>query len=172
MKTVKQLLSQIKKDYMCIRKYKSVKNCAHDYKESTRHIRFVNGITLHYARKLGLTQQEILNALEEKRDYWSANYYQNANQPKIKGKVKLYNNRSDYLIECPSRKFRCPACNKITTDEQVCNSGKEMSPGKICNWKSFGLFGTLGNGYRFIIKDEFLENPQVWEIFMPIELEK
>ena len=61
-------------------------------------------------------------------------------------------------------------CKGITTDYQECNSGKKMSKGKICNWKSYGLFGTCGKGYTCLVKEGFLEHPKVYNIFKPIEL--
>lgn len=163
MKTVKQLLSQIKKNYMCAPKYN---NWTSSYKEATKFIRKVVGISLHYSKVLGYTQQEVLQALEDKRKYWSANYYR---FPRINSRVIIYNTLEDYHKDCPSGKFICPACNSISTSCDVCNSGKDMSPGKKCDWKAFGLFGTMGKGYKFIIKDEFLEEPHVYNIFMPIE---
>lgn len=170
MKTVKELLSQIKKDYMCLnRKYK---NWTNNYKDATHKVRFVNGVTLHYAHKLGMSQREILNAFEEARKYWSANYYQQGQQPRIGKNVIIYETKSHFLKEIVSNKFRCPHCKGISTDPETCNSGEVMSPGKRCDWKAYGLFGTLGKGLRFIIKEEFFKSPKVHNIFMPVELEK
>ncbi len=39
----------------------------------------------HYAEKLSLPWEDVLNSWEEKRDYWYMNYYQDCNQPEIKG---------------------------------------------------------------------------------------
>jgi hypothetical protein len=166
MKTVKQLLSQVKKDYMGIPRMKN--SWTKSYKEATKHIRFVNGITFHYANRLGFTQQEVLQALEDKRTYWSANYYQSANFPRISKRVAVYETMDDFHKDCPSSKYMCPACNSVSTNSSVCDSGVVIK-GKKCDWKAYGLFGTIGKGYRFLIKKEFLTEPHIYNIFMPVE---
>ncbi len=67
---------------------------------------------------------------------------------------------------CPSRKFRCPSCGGLSSNPYECNASKE------CDWKSYGFFRTMGKGVRIAIKEGFIENPQIHEIFMPLEFEQ
>lgn len=162
MKTVKELLSKIKGEWK-------------DGKRATRWTRFANGISLRYAHKLGFTQQEVLNALENKRNYSAANYYQSANFPRIAGKVVVFATEEDFRKCFPSHKYRCPRCGGISTDPQKCNSGVKVARKTRddigpCDWKAYGLFRALDGGYRFIIKETFLDQCRVYDIFKPIEL--
>lgn len=122
----------------------------------------------HYADKLGIPINDILNAWVDGCDYSFMNYFQDANQPKIKGdKVKVFDNVEQMLSEIGDKKFRCPACNGISTNPYSCNSGEEMSKGKTCDWKVYGLFGDLGKGVYVYVKDQLKgEN-----MFMPISWE-
>jgi hypothetical protein len=105
-----------------------------------------------YGEATGLDWNDILNSWEEDRDYWYMNYYQECNQPKIKGdSVRVF----DTLKEM---KFRCPSCGKETEDPYKC---------KFCDWKSYGLFGTMGKGAFVYIKDKLKGD----NIFMPIAWE-
>ena len=128
---------------------------------------------------------EILEAFAKKRSYSVINYYQKGNFPSLGGQnVKIFETKDDFLKAFPSKKFICPCCDGISTDPNTCNSGDLMTQEKrskkgkitqkseICNWKSYGLFGTLGEGYGFIIKDKFIEDPIIYDIFQPIELKK
>lgn len=172
MKTVKQLLSEIKKNYMCysrVRKYKC--RPERSPRQLTHVVRFALGISEHYAKRLGYTTQQVLNALEDKRTSWSPNYYQRGVFPRIGKNVEVFETAQDLRNKFPSGKFRCPACNGISTDPVECNSGlpARTKSGK-CDWKAYGLFGTLGKGYSYIIKEEFLKHPMPAHIFMPMEL--
>ena len=71
-----------------------------------------------------------------------------------------------FVAKFPSKKFLCPMCGGISTDPNTCNSGDEMAPGKVCDWKSWGLFGTMGKGVYVCVKKPFA----VFEIFKPVEL--
>ena len=131
---------------------------------------FLSETIKEYSKYLGLSQKKILNALEEQRNYSAINYYQRANFPSIKN-VTVFNTAKDVKKNIPTKKFRCPACKEVSTDASICNSGKKIGKNKICDWKSYGLFGTLGKGFQFIVKEDFLEKAIVHEIFMPIDLE-
>ena len=125
----------------------------------------------NYEKNLGIPKLDILISIENRRDYNARNYYQRANFP-LTEDIDVYDTMKDFKTKFPSGEFICPVCEHISTDPQECNSGKEMSKGKICDWKSYGLLGTAGKGYKFIIKDDFLTRPIVWEIFKPKELSK
>ncbi len=132
--------------------------------------KFLRKTLAQYSEILNLPQEAILKAIESRRTYSAINYYQEANFPDLKG-VRLFDTLEDFTKAFPSRKFRCPSCKGISTNPYTCNSGKEMTKGKICDWKSWGLFGTMGKGLWFTIKKSFLEKPFIGEIFMPIEEE-
>ena len=55
-------------------------------------------------------------------------------------------------------------------DPTTCNSGV-VTKGKTCDWKAWGLFRTMGHGVRLTVLDGFLDNPVVYKIFTPLELE-
>jgi hypothetical protein len=124
----------------------------------------------HYEQKTGVPATEILDAWEEKRDYWFLNYYQEANQPVIlgDGSVRVFDTKDDALASIVSPQFRCPMCGGVSTNAYVCNSGKEMSAGKICDWKVYGLMGHLGKGVFVFIKSMVKGD----NIFMPIAWEE
>lgn len=134
-------------------------------------VEFIRQFTAEYAEALSLSQFDVLVAVEKARDHSAANYYQEAHFPKL-AEVSVYATRDEFLAAIPSRKFRCPCCKGESTDPNRCNSGVVTSAGNACNWASFGLFRTMGEGLRVVIKDTFLSAPVVHEIFMPLELEQ
>lgn len=134
-------------------------------------VEFIRQFTAEYAEVLGLSQLDVLVAVEKARDYSAPNYYQEANFPKLDD-VSVYATRDEFLAAVPSRQFRCPVCNGVSKDPSRCDSGVVTSAGKVCNWASYGLFRTMGKGLRVVLKDSFLSDPVIYEIFMPLELEK
>ncbi len=123
----------------------------------------------HYHEKLDLSEVEILEAFEKKRNYWSANYYQDSNFPLLDDKVKVFETVKELQEAIKSKQFICPACNQIQSNPYTCESGHKDKNDKVCDWKSYGLLGTLGKGFRFTVKDSFLDNPMIDNCFMPIE---
>lgn len=123
----------------------------------------------HYHEKLGFSEVEILEAFEKKRTYWSANYYQESNFPLLDDKVKVFESTKELQEAVKSKQFICPACNQIQSSPYTCESGYKDKNEKVCNWKSYGLFGTMGKGFRFTVKDSFLDKPIIDDIFMPVE---
>ena len=95
------------------------------------------------------------------------NYYQNCNQPKIKGKNFIVVETVDDAQNLRKKGFRCPACNGISTNSVKCNSGKKLG-NIICDWKAYGLFGTMGKGLNVFIKETVIG----YHIFMPIIYEE
>ncbi len=124
---------------------------------------FVTEIIAHYSEKLGFTEIEILKALEKRRNYCAVNYYQAANFPRLDD-VHIYETQAELLEKIDAREFRCPSCSGISSNPYECNAGD-------CDWKSYGLFKTLGKGYRFTIRESFLEHGKIDEIFMPVIFE-
>lgn len=144
----------------------SKEQCKHSHNYFEK-IEWILNRAKHYAEKTRIPASQILDRWERQREYWYMNFYQECNQPEItEGNVIIVENCDDFTNKFSSRKFRCPACGEISTDPQVCNSGKLFN-GKICNWKSYGLFHALGKGIHVFLKDTC----QVVEIFKPIELE-
>jgi hypothetical protein len=134
--------------------------------------KFVTGLLENYSSNLDISELEILRSLEKRRDYSAINFYQEANFPLLEN-VTVFETKKDFIERFPSRKFRCPACGGISSDPYECNSGEFINGDdkKVCDWKSWGLFGTLGKGFKVTIKEGFLEHPVVDDIFPPIELE-
>lgn len=136
---------------------------------------FLNKTLSQYAEKLNLSQEEILNALEKERDYSATDYYQKCNFPDL-SEVDVYESSDKLKKAIPSLEFRCSSCHSVTRDPYSCHCGTHLHQYKditntTCNWKTFGLFVTSKIGYRFIIKEDFLNKPYVDEIFMPLEFE-
>jgi hypothetical protein len=120
-----------------------------------------------YSAALGIAPEAVLAAIEAKRNVTAPNYYQDANFPRLDG-VRVFDTPEAFAAAFPSRKYTCPACAGISTDPYECNAGT-VRDGKACDWKAYGLFGTMGKGMRAIVKSTFLESPRVHEIFMPVE---
>ena len=122
----------------------------------------------HYAAKTGLEAADILDAWEKRRDYWYVNYYQPANQPEIKADlVRVFETVEDLLASIGKPEFRCPMCGGISKSPYACDSGKEMEKGKTCDWKAYGLLGTLGKGISVFVKKEL----KLETVFMPVAWE-
>lgn len=131
---------------------------------------FIRAMLADYSKALGLPEADILAAIEGKRDYSAANYYQDANFPSLAG-VRVFETQAELLAAIPSKKFRCPSCGDISTNPYECNA-PAREKGKKCDWKAYGLFRTAGKGFRFTVKEGFLEHPKVDEIFMPVDFEE
>lgn len=127
--------------------------------EST--INFIRNMTKNYSEVLGYSEYEILKAIESKRTYSAANYYQLSKFPILDEKVKIFKTTSELLEETKNSKFICPACNKEQSNPYNCSD-------KNCDWKSFGFLGTLDRGFRFTIKDSFLDTPMIDDCFLPV----
>ena len=130
---------------------------------------FVRKMAAEYSAALNIAESDLLAAIEAKRTYTAINYYQAANFPSLDG-VKILENLDEFKRLYPSGKYRCPACDGISSDPYACNSGVVRSEeGEPCNWKAYGLFGTLGKGLRITLRERFIDRPMIDEIFMPIE---
>jgi hypothetical protein len=158
MKTYEELIEQIRANL-------------NDDKRFETKLEWIKEMVEDYSRFLEIDKRDILQAFEDRRDYWSANYYQAANFPKLDDKVKVFETQEDLMQSIKSKKFICPACGQTQTSPYECNSGHKDKDGKVCNWKSYGLLGTMGKGFRFTVKESFLEKPVVDDIFMPVEFE-
>jgi hypothetical protein len=130
--------------------------------------KFIRTKTAHYAEHLGFTPYHILESMEATRHITAPNHYQEANYPSLAG-VFIFDSLKEYRECFPSHRFTCPSCGSISTGSSTCDSGVIVG-GKPCDWKAYGLFGTLGKGFRFVLKDKFLKEALVYEIFKPVEL--
>lgn len=164
MKTVKELLSDIKKQCLGVG---SSHRSWNTNKEATQLVRKALGISLHYSKVLGYTQQEVLQALEDNRSYNINNYYPNL--PKFTKNTHIFDSDSDVLRFFKDKKFKCPACGGISNNPYECDTKipKDTKSG-VCDWKSYGLFGCLGEGFTFVIKSSFLQKPNIQTIFKPV----
>lgn len=149
--------------------FEQIRKNLNDDKRFSKKLQWIKDRVKHYSDVLGFSEDDIIEKIEEKRTYWSANYYQECNFPNL-DKVVIFENLDQLFKVFPSRKFRCSICGGITTNPYECNSGTKRKDGKICDWKVYGLFKSH-DSFRFTIKDKFLENPRIDDIFKPIELE-
>lgn len=140
-----------------------------DDKRFEKQLMWIRDKVEHYSSVFGFSKVEILEAFEKKRTYWSANYYQESNFPVLDDKVKIFETTEDLMKAVKSRQFICPACNQVQSNPYTCNSGFVDNNNKVCNWASYGLLGTLGKGFRFTVKESFLEQPKIDDCFMPVE---
>lgn len=150
---------------------KCVSKCSHKYCDK---FKWIVDRAKHYAEKTGLNWEDILDSWEEDCSYWYMNYYQDCNQPIIKGdNVKVFKTVDEMRNTIKNNQFRCPSCGGISTNPYECNSGIEVTkatkkkPAKICDWKVYGLFGDLGKGTFIYCKDkmkgETIFTPLAWE---------
>ena len=131
---------------------------------------FIRKRVVQYSERLGFTPIEILTAFQKAKNVNAPNYYQEAIIPDITG-VIVFDTPKEFRECFPSGRYLCPACDGISKHMTICDAGT-LKEGEPCDWKAYGLFGTLGKGFRFLVKEGFLEKSVVYEIFKPIELEK
>lgn len=132
------------------------KKCFHDY---CNKFKWAIDRAKAYGEATGLKWEDILDSWEEERNYWYMNYYQDCNQPEIKGSnVKVFDTMEDFKKSIGEMLFRCPSCGKITMNPYEC---------KACGWKVYGLFKDMGKGVFVYVKERLMgEN-----IFMPVSWE-
>jgi hypothetical protein len=140
-------------------------------------INFIVNLCIKYGKCFEYNPLIIFSSLEKQRKYSFVNYYQEANFPDLK-EVLIFEDEKEMMGKMqPKEGFRCPHCRGISKHPYKCDSGIKLelinSEGKKekCNWKSFGLFGTLGEGVRFTIKKDWINKPFIDECFMPIAME-
>jgi len=133
---------------------------SHDYRAK---LSWIIDRTNHYSEKTGIPASDILNAWEERRNYWYMNFYQDANQPKIEGeRVRVFDTVDELTAAIGvERAFRCPSCSAVSKSPYECTV-------KPCDWKVHGLFGDLGKGIFVFVKEkvsgEKIFMPVAWEI--------
>jgi hypothetical protein len=147
---------------------RDIKKRARSPEELEKHFAWVIERAKHYAEKTGLEAADILDAWERDRDYWHLNYYQEGNQPEIKGDdVRVFDTPDDFKATLDGKGFRCPACGGVSTNPVTCDSGIRNKNGKVCDWKAYGLFRTMGKGVTLFIKSDL----RVYNIFKPVAWE-
>ena len=115
----------------------------------------------HYEEKTGIPYLEIIDAWEEKRNYWYMNYYQDCEQPLLTtDKVYAFDTVKALRESIGNDGFRCPKCKRVSSNPHECSQ-------ESCSWKSYGLFKTLGEGATVFVK----ENITLGHIFLPIAWE-
>ena len=137
---------------------------SHDYDGK---LQWILDMVMAYSEKTGIDAGELLTSFENDRTYWYMNYYQEANQPTLDGDVHVFETPEAVGESFNGLGFRCPACNGVSTNPQVCDTGIKVD-GKVCDWKSYGLFRTLGKGAKLFVKFTVANG----EIFMPIAWEQ
>lgn len=137
----------------------------HDYRGK---LAWVLAQVQHYAQVTGLEASVILDACEKRRNYWYMNFYQESRLPRLDGKrVKIFATQAELQAAVGTQGFRCPRCGGVSTSHEECNSGLKIGKNEVCDWKTYGLFGTLGQGVFVFVKE-----PVIWgDIFTPIAWE-
>lgn len=134
--------------------------------------KFIRTKCAEYAAFFSMSELEIITFFEKNRSYNACNYYQEATFPNL-NEVRIFETSEELMASIVEKKFRCPNCNQISTNPYSCNSNHSFDENEVCNWKSWGLFKTLGKGARVAVKSTFSEHGIVIdEIFMPIAWEK
>lgn len=152
----KKLLKAVEND--------EAKGAWHDYRAK---LQWIVDRATHYAEKAGVSAEEILDLWESRRDYWYMNYYQECNQPEIKGdRVKVFDSADHFRESVGNAGFRCPSCKGVTRSPYECDTGIAHN-GSVCNWKAYGLLGHLGRGVEVLT----LEDLRLHSIFKPVSWE-
>lgn len=126
-----------------------------------------------YAKVTGKTDLEFLTFYAKNRRVNYTNWFNESYLPDLSD-IMVFETTKDFKEKFPSGKYKCSACEGITTDAQECNSGVEIGKGKnksVCNWKTYGLFRDMGKGIKVLIKEHIEEIPKPITIFKPIEIE-
>lgn len=139
-------------------------------RRATRVESFIVQMIESYSRVLRIPAADILTAIEQARDYSVVNYYQESNWPDS-SEFQVFDTMDDLRNTISRNEFRCPRCHGVSSDPYTCNSGIEIQKGAVCDWKAYGLFGTMGQGLRFTVREAFLDKPVIDNIFMPLEME-
>ena len=132
--------------------------------ESVRNV--IANFLPNWSEKLGFTQLEILKSIEKNRRVNSINHYQEHQFPRL-DHVTVYESIEDFKAMHKGQGFRCPSCSQVSNNPQKCDHDLAK-----CTWKSYGFFKCMGKGYRFVVKETFLEDGRIYEIFMPVALEQ
>lgn len=134
-------------------------------------IEFIKARFTEYGEALGLNPLELLSGAEKRRNYSAINYYQEANFPTI-NRVHIFSNAAEAREAFGKEGFRCPACDGVSKDPYVCDTGiKKDTKSGVCDWKAFGFFGCLGKGFTLTLRDQFADGARIETIFMPVALE-
>lgn len=119
-------------------------------------LEFIVSRASQYAQKLGKTPVQVIEAWENERNYWWANYYQDANQPDPSGALTLeeWMDKATSLFgeDVNAWTAVCPKCKRHQTCGQVVAlggthndaffncKGRFDSNDKVCNYTLGGLF--------------------------------
>lgn len=163
----KSLLAAVEKDYAGDRRFQEGHPPFHNYRAK---LDWAVERAKAYGVALNMDPAKILDAWEDKRDYWYMNYYQDAKQPLIEDGVRVFETSEDLRASVGDAGFRCPACSGVSKSPYECTSGLVTGKGKskkVCDWKSYGLFGSLGKGAKIFVKANLAGDT----VFMPIAWE-
>lgn len=131
---------------------------------------FLKEVLNEYSVVLGIPESTLFEGFESARTYSAINYYQRCNFPSLKD-VRVFKTKNEVKSFLDTKQFRCPHCKGVSSDPQVCDTGIKIEK-KKCDWKSYGLFRTLGDGFKFICLETFKLNAgPVHEIFKPLVFE-
>lgn len=105
-------------------------------------ILWIEKMVKEYAETLGLSEDEVMELMEEKRNYSWPNYYQEANFPpldsnSVVGVFQTFEEFNEYS-KTNYTGFKCGVCGDIGDHPQECEH-RILKDGK-CDWTSYGFF--------------------------------
>jgi hypothetical protein len=134
--------------------------------------KFLDERFTEWGEVLGRPAAELLQNIEGKRNYSAINYYQDSTMPSLK-KVRIFKTQIELLESIGEKKFRCSACEQVSTNPYRCNSGmKAETKSGICDWNVGGFLRDLGKGVNILVTEMMDEVPSPDLIFMPLAWEK
>lgn len=107
-----------------------------------KEIAWIEEMIRSYAEALNMTTDEVVDIMENGRDYSWPNYYQPCNFPPLNdtnllGVFKTFEEFRSHVKE-NWQGYRCPKCGTISPHPQLCKHSLERDG--VCDWCSYGLF--------------------------------
>lgn len=131
-------------------------------------IAWIEEMVKQYSEKLGLSIDKTIELMEAKRNYSWPNYYQPCNFPSLEGMniVGIYASVEAFQNHAKQhyKGFKCGACGNFGLNPQECDH--RVAKDGICNWTSYGLFGS---GIYVVILEIGVKPIQ---IFQPVNKEE
>lgn len=142
-----------------------------DYKEKAIKLEiYLRGKLEQYSEILSIPAEVILERWENDRTGSLFNYYQEFNQPDLTKKdAYIFETTHDMNHAVGDDGFTCPRCRGISTSPTQCDTHNKLNgTTEVCDWNSYGLFGTLGKGV-YVFNKETLTGDH---IFKPVKFKK
>ncbi len=129
----------------------------------------ISRVCREYGAAFDMSPLDVYDAIEGSRDYSAINFYQDAKFPSLEN-VMIFDEVAE-VTALGVDGWRCPRCQEVSSNPQVCDSHAEMAPGEICDWKAYGFMGTLGQGIQVLVREQFPDVCKPVHLFKPVSLE-